>query len=62
MNTYIIVYPDGTMTFWRNKPKARDYIRGSKLYRVPSDTPISVVSNWVAKNYLWFPFKEVKDW
>ena len=47
---YIVLFEDGTMSFYRNKPS--DGIGGCpKIYKTSETTTISEISDWYASNF-----------
>ena len=48
MRTYIVLYRDGVMSFWRHHMDQSNFQEGAKLFSVESDVPISLLVEWAA--------------
>lgn len=56
MKTYIVLYRDGTMSFWLRHMDKANFQDGAKLFSVEGDIPISILPEWAA-----IVFQEHKD-
>ena len=52
MKTYIVLYRDGTMSFWLRHMDKANFQEGAKLFSVEGDVPISILPAWTAAGFL----------
>jgi len=52
MKTYIVLYRDGTMSFWLRHMDKANFQEGAKLFSVEGDVPISILPAWAAVGFL----------
>lgn len=52
MKTYIVLYRDGTMSFWFRRMDKANFQAGAKLFSVEGDVPISALPGWASLGFL----------
>jgi len=52
MKTYIVLYRDGTMSFWLHHMDKVNFQEGAKLFSVEDDIPISILPEWAHVGFL----------
>ncbi len=51
MKTYIVLYRDGTMSFWSQRMDKSNFQEGAKLFSIESDVSISILPEWAAVGF-----------
>ena len=51
MKTYIVLYRDGVMSFWRHHMDKANFQEGAKLFSVEGDVPISMLPGWASVGF-----------
>ncbi|KKM68622.1 hypothetical protein LCGC14_1459080 [marine sediment metagenome] len=48
MKTFVVLYSDGTMSFWFNRMKKSDFQNGAKLFSIEGDVQVSILPEWAS--------------
>ena len=62
MKTYIVLYRDGTMSFWFLHKDKSNFQVGAKLFSVEDDVPISMLPEWASIGFREHEKVKEEEW